>query len=60
MLASPTSWMLAASLIVEASHARVVVTTAVAYDRVIARVVRGVGLSAVHRAVMPHTLGALG
>lgn len=52
-----SSWMLAASLIFEAQHGRAVVTTAVTYNRVIARLVWGEGLSAVHRAVMPRALG---
>lgn len=52
-----SSWMLAASLIFEAQHGRSVVTTAVTYNRVIARLVWGTSLSAVHRAVMPRALG---
>lgn len=52
-----SSWMLAVSLIFESSPGRVVVTTAIAYERLIARVVWGVGLSAVHRAAMPRALG---
>ncbi len=52
-----SSWMLAASLIFEAQRGRAVVTTAVTYNRVIARLVWGAGLSAVHRAVMPRALG---
>lgn len=52
-----SSWMLAATLIFERLHARLVVTTGVTYNRAVARVVWGTGLSAVHRALMPRALG---